>query len=217
MATLIFDLDGTLVLTEDAALECLQKSLQSFGIQKPRSYFLQFVGKSWPHCFSKLKVDHSDLDAEAFKQFTLQTYNDHLKEGVAEVPGATDFVKWAAASGDDLFVVSGSMIQQIELVLRGLKIHHLFKGLVGAEDAAHSKPHPAPYLTVLTRFSLDPSKAWVFEDSTPGIQSAKAANLKVIAVKANANLAQDTHLADFEIANFKSRSFDDWRHFLNKS
>ena len=57
----------------------------------------------------------------------------------------------------------------------------------GAEDVRHSKPAPEPYLAAMEHLSarasgLRPADCLVFEDSVPGIASARAAGMKVVGV-----------------------------------
>ncbi len=54
--------------------------------------------------------------------------------------------------------------------------------LVTADNVSHGKPHPEPYQLGATRLGLHPSACLVIEDSPAGIQSAKAAGCKTLAV-----------------------------------
>jgi beta-phosphoglucomutase-like phosphatase (HAD superfamily) len=59
--------------------------------------------------------------------------------------------------------------------------------VVGVDDVLRTKPNPEPYLTAMTRLTpkapgLEPAQCLAFEDSVPGIFSAKAAGMKVVAV-----------------------------------
>ena len=54
--------------------------------------------------------------------------------------------------------------------------------VITADDVAAGKPDPEPYLRASALLDVDPSRAAVFEDSSPGGESGKAAGATVIAV-----------------------------------
>jgi sugar-phosphatase len=56
------------------------------------------------------------------------------------------------------------------------------KILVTADDVAHGKPHPEPYLKGAKLLGLPPADCLVIEDAPAGIQSARAGGMKVIGI-----------------------------------
>jgi mannitol-1-/sugar-/sorbitol-6-phosphatase len=54
--------------------------------------------------------------------------------------------------------------------------------MVSASDIVHGKPHPEPYLKAAAALRFEPHDCMVIEDSPAGIQSGKAAGMRVIAV-----------------------------------
>lgn len=54
--------------------------------------------------------------------------------------------------------------------------------MITADDVPRGKPDPAPYLAAAATLGVDAGLCVVFEDTTPGVQSARAAGATVIAV-----------------------------------
>ncbi len=79
-------------------------------------------------------------------------------------------------------IVSGSPRASIESTLATLKLRDRFDVIVGAEDYAHPKPDPEPFLTAARRLNVSPEKCLVFEDAPQGIAAAKAAHMKWVLV-----------------------------------
>ena len=52
--------------------------------------------------------------------------------------------------------------------------------MVIADDLAHGKPHPLPYLTGAQRIVADPKRCVAFEDSRSGVQSAVASGAATV-------------------------------------
>jgi len=103
-------------------------------------------------------------------------------------PGAADFIRTAAAAGVPIAIASGSLTHEIEDVLDRAGLHPLFPVVVGADQTPRSKPHPDPYATALARLRAHTGRdlvAWrsvAIEDTTWGLQSARAADLRCVAV-----------------------------------
>ncbi len=105
-------------------------------------------------------------------------------------PGVVEFVK-QASTRYRLAIASGGRQQQIEFALHDTPIEKAFAGLISAEDAAIGKPDPAIYHLALARLNEAPprplpviqaTECLVIEDSLAGIQSARAAKMKVVAL-----------------------------------
>ena len=69
--------------------------------------------------------------------------------------------------------------------------------MITADDVARGKPDPAPYLAAAATLGVDPTTCIVFEDTTPGVESAKGAGATVIAVGPHA------HGADYRITDLR--------------
>jgi HAD superfamily hydrolase (TIGR01509 family) len=118
-------------------------------------------------------------------------------------PGVREFVREAAARYR-LAIASGALRHEIEHILECAGLHKEFEHITSAEDVRRGKPDPEPFLHALTglnrlagsgRRRLKPANCLVIEDSIPGIRSAHAAGMKVLAV-ANTHTIQDLHEAD---------------------
>jgi len=74
--------------------------------------------------------------------------------------------------GYNIYCVSNSIISTIHTVLSQMGILHLFSGIISNEDVSESKPSPIPYLTLYSKFNIQPEECLILEDSEFGILSA---------------------------------------------
>jgi len=51
--------------------------------------------------------------------------------------------------------------------------------LITNNDVNNAKPHPEPYIRALVRLGMEPDRCIIFEDSTVGLQSARATGARV--------------------------------------
>ena len=102
-------------------------------------------------------------------------------------PGAADLIRHLAARCP-LAIASGAIRPEIERVLdrEGLATH--FQTIVAAGETPVSKPAPDPYARAVLLLgsaigsTLEPRECVAIEDSRWGIESARAAGLRTIAV-----------------------------------
>lgn len=103
---------------------------------------------------------------------------------------AIAFVR-AAAQRVPLAISSSAFRREIEHVLRAAGIRDEFKAIVGTDDVAHGKPDPEGFLLALQRLNalpetdppIEPQQAVAVEDATAGAQAAKAAGMRVAALR----------------------------------
>jgi beta-phosphoglucomutase-like phosphatase (HAD superfamily) len=70
----------------------------------------------------------------------------------------------------------------VDFVLDKCNIRRYFKAAVAGDEVTHCKPDPEIYLTAAAKLGLEPSECVVFEDAEAGIESAKRAGIKVVAL-----------------------------------
>jgi mannitol-1-/sugar-/sorbitol-6-phosphatase len=131
------------------------------------------------------------LDAEAEAE-AIENHEAGDQQGVVVMPGAADLVH-SIPEGRWGVVTSGSrLLASARLRFCGLPVP---KVLVTADDVAHGKPHPEPYLKGAQGMGFDPAECLVIEDAPAGIQAARAGGMKVIGITST-YAADALHQAD---------------------
>jgi beta-phosphoglucomutase-like phosphatase (HAD superfamily) len=79
-------------------------------------------------------------------------------------------------------IASGALRADIDLILRGAALAPLFKFIVAAGDTDRTKPAPDPYLRAAELHGVPAGACVAIEDSHWGLESARAAGLRTIAI-----------------------------------
>lgn len=117
---------------------------------------------------------HLDAEAEAA---AIESHEAGDQRGVVVMPGALELVR-SIPEGQWGVVTSGSRaLASNRLLYCGLPVP---KVLVTSDDVTNGKPHPEPYLKGAEWMRFAPAACVVIEDAPAGIQSARAAGMKVI-------------------------------------
>ncbi len=100
-----------------------------------------------------------------------------------------------------LALTSSSTFDEVQVVVNQLGIKDLFKVIVTSKDVLQGKPDPEPYLLTADKLNVACKSCLVIEDSENGIQSAKKAGMKCIAIPNTENPNKLTN-ADRIIDNY---------------
>ena len=190
-----FDLDGTLSDTEPLHFEAFVEVMRPEGIEIPREeYFSRLIGLNDHDCFATLLREHGQ-DANESRVTNLierkaGIYGAMIANRDVLYPGAERFVR-RCAERFPLILVTGTLHAEAESILRRANLRGLFVDIIAAEDTEHGKPEPDGFLTALGRlgFILRPHPSIVaaqclaIEDTAAGVESARRAGMKVLALR----------------------------------
>jgi beta-phosphoglucomutase-like phosphatase (HAD superfamily) len=183
VTAILFDCDGTLVDTMGAHYRSWEATLQSVESTKFLDYthFCTWGGMAG-HLVAEAICDHLDLEHDP--EILAQKKRDHFSGQDHDHPLISPIVDFArkVAKTHPIAVVSGGNRQTVETTLRSAGIRDLFSVVVTPEDVVHGKPAPDMYLLAAEKLGVKPEECLVLEDGPPGIEAAKSAGMRVVAV-----------------------------------
>ncbi|WP_024695430.1 HAD-IA family hydrolase [Pseudomonas syringae] len=177
LSALLFDLDGTLIDTDELHLSAFNQLLARWDRSMDIGYYKAHVmGFPDDMIFAGLFPDiassqYPTLAAEKEAMFRAQ-----LGETIP-VAGVLHLLDHAEQRGLRTAVVTNAPRENALAMLTGLGIADRFEIIVIGGELAHGKPHPMPYLTALELLGVTAEDAIAFEDSLAGVQSAHAAGI----------------------------------------
>ena len=179
-ATLLFDLDGTIVETDHLHFEALNTVFTPHGVTVDwDTYKTRVIGRNNPTIAAEFLPHVPPSDHAGIMNQKEATYRDQIR-ALEAASGLTALLDWADACGIPCGVVTNAPRANADAVLEVLQIRHRFKVLVIGPELREAKPHPLPYLTALEALGGDARASAAFEDSPSGVMSAAAAGLGVV-------------------------------------
>lgn len=103
------------------------------------------------------------------------------REGISPLPGVRAWLRRLRAAGVPCVIASSTQRKNIETLLAMTGLEG-FAGIVSAEDVRKGKPAPDVFLRAAEVAGVAPDRAVVFEDAVVGLQAARAAGMRAIAV-----------------------------------
>ncbi len=188
---IVFDFDGVIADDEPLHLAAFQRVLASEGVTITREqYYARYLG-----------FDDRDAILQAFRDagatpsperlrellaVKAERFLDLVRAGAPIFPGVPAFVRQAAARVP-LAIASGALRHEIELILGQAGLAGCFAAIVSAEDVREGKPSPEGFLLARERLGaraarLRSEDCLVIEDSQPGVEAARRAGMRCVAV-----------------------------------
>ena len=97
-------------------------------------------------------------------------------------PGLLEFLAECEREGLRCAVGSSGYRANVDFVLDKCHIEHYFEAAVAGDEVTRCKPDPEIYLTAASKLGLKAEECIVFEDAEAGIEAAKRAGMRVVAL-----------------------------------
>jgi beta-phosphoglucomutase len=192
LQAVVFDFDGVLANSEPLHLQVFQRVMADEGFElTDEEYFDRYLGFDDLGVFRALArdkgLDVSDGRIPALMSKKTRIFQDLVRQAPVLFPGAEACIR-ACAEAVPVAIASGALRHEIELILEESGLAGLVPVIVAAGETPASKPSPDPYARALALLaarherSIAPGRAVAIEDSRWGLESARAAGLRTVAV-----------------------------------
>jgi HAD superfamily hydrolase (TIGR01509 family) len=183
ISAVIFDMDGVIVDSEPYSMQALIDVLREHGIEPTAEELRRSYGRKIRDDLAGYWARHgvsADLDAAIARKHAryYALAAGHLKP----FPGVMALLDRLRRRGYRLALASSGDGRKVAFSLQALGLNGVFEAVVTGDDVGHSKPHPEIYLTAAQRLGVDPAACVAIEDAPNGVQAAKRAGMRCIAV-----------------------------------
>jgi len=206
----LWDLDGTLVDSEEYHWRAWQETMSAEGVVLTREKFLATFGQRNDSILRQwLGRDSTAERIQRIADSKEELYRRIVSQDrLAPLPGVAEWVKRLASEGWVQAVASSAPRANVEVVLQILALTPYFLAVASAEDVSRGKPDPEVFLTAAARLKVAPAQSIVVEDAAAGIEAGRRAGMRSIGVSRNAApLAAD--LVVRSLAGMPSDAFAD--------
>ncbi len=192
---IFFDFNGVIIDDERIHLRAYREVLQAHDIQLNDDDYFKCLGMDdvafTCAAFARARRDVDDETTRSIIDREHELHRSIIESEVPFTPGVITFVKEAAREFD-LGIVSMAELSEIKHVLAPANLLHHFTVTVTAEPGLNHKPAPDCYRRALEllnatrrndrKLPVIPSECLVVEDAPPGVQAARAAGMRTLAV-----------------------------------
>ncbi len=186
-ATVVFDLDGTMIHTAPDLIRATNHVMVEAGLPPAPAEIITPAVSGGARAMITAALHHAGRPPDGIEMDPLldmfsQFYIANIAEESHPFPGLIDALDYFAAARVFLGVCTNKRQANADLLLRTLKLDGYFAAVLGADALAVRKPHPDHVIETITRSGGDPARAVMVGDSAPDIEAARAAGIPAIAV-----------------------------------
>ncbi len=186
---LLFDLDGTLVDTEDTHFEAFVEVLSDHGVALDRpAYTARIMGYSSAEIAVSFLPHMTRAEGMKVMAHKEEVYRGRVA-GAKPAKGSLELLDFADRKGVTYALVTNAPMANAVAVLDAVGLRKRFAAVISADDLAHSKPHPLPYLHGLERLGAKAARSIAFEDARSGARAAVAAQIPLVGVTSSLDAA----------------------------
>ncbi|WP_026559658.1 pyrophosphatase PpaX [Bacillus sp. J37] len=177
--TLLFDLDGTLINTNELIIESFLHTLHSYyPDQYKREDVLPFIGPTLYNTFTSINPEKTEEMVKVYRQFNHEQH-DTL---VTEYETVFETIKTLKEHGFKLGIVTTKIRDTVNMGLKLTKLDQFFDVVVTLDDVENAKPHPEPVLNALAQLDSKPEEAIMVGDNHHDVEAGKNAGTKTAGV-----------------------------------
>jgi len=211
----IFDMDGVLADTGPIHYESWVKMANEIGKTFKKSFFEATFGQQSVPITRQLVGRNVDQNlVEKWAQLKEQYYREMLKDKIKPLPGVIELIEDLKSINFKLAVGSSGPPENVELLLTSLKIEHFFDTIITAAEVQNGKPSPEVFIIAAQKINVKPQNCLVIEDAPVGIEAAKRANMKCIALTTTHEIV-DLRIADMIVQDLTYVSVNSILDLLN--
>jgi len=181
----IFDMNGTMIndmvyheeawhkiLTEKLGANLTREQTKEQMYGKNEEMLIRVFGNNK---FTLEEMHTLSMEKEKIYQ---ANYFPHLKL----IKGLDTFFENAFIENIPMAIGTAAIPFNVDFVLDNLNLRKFFKAIVTADDVAVSKPNPNVFLKCADLLKVKYENCIVFEDSPKGVEAAKNAGMKAVAI-----------------------------------
>jgi beta-phosphoglucomutase-like phosphatase (HAD superfamily) len=202
----IFDMDGVLIDSEWFIAEAARLMFkETYNLDVSPDDFPAFVGKGENRFLGGVaeKYGIKGFDITRDKARTYVIYDELAKGKLKPFPGSLEFVRHCRELGLKTALASSADYTKVAINLKALGLtndemrsdqiglaaaieaanrNKIFDAVVNGLDVERHKPFPDIFLEAASRLDVESAGCWVVEDALSGIEAAKAAGMRCLAV-----------------------------------
>ena len=180
---LLFDLDGTLIDSMPHHHNAWVRWHERRGwVIDGERFFAETAGRSNAEILADMLPALSVAEHTAMADEKEALYREQASVSLALIGGAAEFVTAAHRAGFKLAVCTASTPQNMALAFERHGIDAWVETVVSPADGLRGKPHPDIFLEAANRLGVQPVDCIVFEDAPLGIEAARRAGMRAVAL-----------------------------------
>lgn len=175
----LFDLDGTLVKTDDIYYNIWCNILSDYNILLTKDMFSQYIqGNNDKYILNNLLIN-VDININYLSQLKDDFFIENINK-IIVIDGLYDILSYINSMGHKISIVTNCNKRVAISIIKHINIENFIDLIISADDCELGKPSSEPYQKAIDYYGIYNKKVIIFEDSKTGILSGKGVDPKLL-------------------------------------
>lgn len=183
LRAVIFDVDGTLVDSNDLHARAWQEAFAHFGIDMPFDRVRSQIGKGADQLIpSLLPADSANKLCDSLSEYRSKLFKEKYLNQVRGFPGTRDLFERILNDQRKIALASSANQEELTRLKQAASIEDLIDTQTSADDADKSKPHPDIVESALQRLKVHADESVMIGDTPYDAIAASRLHVRTIGV-----------------------------------
>ena len=179
----IFDIDGTLVDSNELHVEAWDLAFRHFGKIFPKEKLRSQIGKGsdqyLPEFLTKEEIERFGKELDEYRS---DVFKKEYRPKARPFPKVRELFQRIRGDRKRIVLASSGKKDDTKYYIELLKVDDLIDGYTSADDADRSKPAPDIFTASLEKVKVSPDEAITVGDTRFDVEAAAKAGLRTIAL-----------------------------------
>ena len=173
----LFDLDGTIVLTDDIYFNVWFDILKEYNFNLTKDIFKKYIQGNNDEYVLKFLLPNISVELKNLSKKKDSGFIDNISK-LHVINGVEQFISSLKQLGHKCCIVTNCNRKVANFIINYIGFDKYIDFIISNDDCIKGKPNPEPYLKALEKYNIISNKSIIFEDSKTGILSGKSINPK---------------------------------------
>ena len=180
----IFDVDGTLVDSNEAHVQAWLSAMREQGYEVPYERVRRLIGMGADNLLpNALGISKDDPPGAEINRRQAEIFKQDYMSSIKAFPKALELVSRIREEGLKRVVATSARPEELKAMMQVAGITDLIEDSTSSDDAPSTKPDPGIVAAALGQSGLAPHEAIMLGDTPYDVQAAGQAGVRVIAVR----------------------------------
>ncbi|WP_164668125.1 pyrophosphatase PpaX [Virgibacillus doumboii] len=176
--TILFDLDGTLIDTNELIIESFIHTFKEYGKELTREEAIEFIGPPLRDSFYQFGPDQVEPMIATYREHNLYHHDNY----VVAFPNVIETIEQLNKENFKLGIVTTKMRGTVDMGLKVTGLDRFFNTVITLDDVVHAKPNPEPIIKAMKELDADASSTLMVGDSNHDIEAGQNAGIQTAGV-----------------------------------
>jgi HAD superfamily hydrolase (TIGR01509 family) len=182
---ILLDIDGTLVLSNDAHAHSWVDAFAEFGYTVSYDEVRWLIGMGGDKLISTVQPDLNDSEGvgKQIKEARSKIFLEKYAPDLIPAPGSRELLQTLLARDLKLIAASSSKQDELDVLLKAAEVDDLLTEATTSDDAENSKPDPDIVEVALDQIGFSADEVLMLGDTPYDINAAKKAGVRCVVVR----------------------------------